>query len=217
MTPATSRRVTVAGGGELISDAIAHNCKFMIQGRPFTADFRILKLPGSDIILGVNWFTLHNPVTFDFVGRKLTIDMEGDAATFSDHLIPNTNLLILSEECSKLIEQGASGYFLFQGTDNSEEPTPPIHDALASLLEQFQDISSAPEGLPPKREIDHHIPLLPGTTPPNIRPYRMSHSQKNTIEAIIKQMLQNKEIRPSCSPYSSPIILVRKKDKSWLK
>jgi hypothetical protein len=43
----------------------------------------------------------------------------------------------------------------------------------------------------------------------------MSHSQKNTIEAIIKQMLQNKEIRPSCGPYSSPIIMVRKKDKSW--
>jgi hypothetical protein len=43
----------------------------------------------------------------------------------------------------------------------------------------------------------------------------MSHSQKDTIETIIKQMLQNSEIQPSCSPFSSPIILVKKKDKSW--
>ena len=51
--------------------------------------------------------------------------------------------------------------------------------------------------------------------PPNIRPYRMSHSQKNTVEQIIQQMLKNKEIRLSKSPYSSPILLVKNKDKSW--
>jgi hypothetical protein len=43
----------------------------------------------------------------------------------------------------------------------------------------------------------------------------MSHSQKNTIEAIIKQLLKKGEIQPSSSPFSSPVILVRKKDKSW--
>ena len=43
----------------------------------------------------------------------------------------------------------------------------------------------------------------------------MSHAQKNSIELLIKQMLQNAEIRPSKSPFSSPAILVRKKDKSW--
>jgi hypothetical protein len=43
----------------------------------------------------------------------------------------------------------------------------------------------------------------------------MSHSQKNSVELLIKSMLKNAEIRPSKSPYSSPAILVRKKDKSW--
>jgi hypothetical protein len=43
----------------------------------------------------------------------------------------------------------------------------------------------------------------------------MSHSQKNSVELLIKEMLQKSEIRPITSPYSSPIILVRKKDKSW--
>jgi hypothetical protein len=43
----------------------------------------------------------------------------------------------------------------------------------------------------------------------------MSFSQKNTIEALIQEMLKNAEIRPSKSPFSSLVILVRKKDKSW--
>jgi hypothetical protein len=43
----------------------------------------------------------------------------------------------------------------------------------------------------------------------------MSHSQKNLVELLVKEMLKNSEIRTSTSPYSSPIILVRKKDQSW--
>jgi hypothetical protein len=61
MTPAATRKVTVAGGGELLSQAMAYNFQFFIHGKPFSADFRILELNGSYVILGVNWFKLHNP------------------------------------------------------------------------------------------------------------------------------------------------------------
>jgi hypothetical protein len=103
-----------------------------------------------------------------------------------------------------------------ESEDNQQTTdTPPLPDELANLLHQFQDIFQEPTGLPPHRDCDHHIPLKEGAKPPNIRPYRMSHSQKNSVELLIKEMLQKSEIRPSTSPYSSPIILVRKKDKSW--
>jgi hypothetical protein len=91
----------------------------------------------------------------------------------------------------------------------------PVSEAVRELLLQFKDIFETPKGLPPPREHDHHIPLIPGKKPPNIRPYRMSHSQKTVVEQIIQEMLKNKEIRLSTSPYSSPILLVKKKDKSW--
>jgi hypothetical protein len=217
MVQAEARTVTVAGGGILTSTAIAPNCSFKIQDKQLCASFRILQLQGSDIILGVNWFKLHNPVTFDFLARTLTLGNKGESQTFQDHLVPDTNLLISADECSKLIDQGATGYLLYSAEEVSESaPSPPsIPDALAAIVEEFQDIFSEPTQLPPHRSADHNIPLIPGAKPPNIRPYRMSHSQKNTIETIIKQLLQKGEIQHSSSPFSSPVILVKKKDKSW--
>jgi hypothetical protein len=182
-------------------------------------NFRILELQGADIILGVDWFKQHNPVTFDFIGRQLTIGVQGKLLTFKDHLLPTDKLLTSSDTCNKLLSQGATGYFLLytdmeQHQDNPEVDMP-VSDPICKLLHQFKDIFELPKGLPPQREQDHHIPLLPSKKPPNIRPYRMSHSQKTTVEQIIQEMLQNKEIRLSSSPYSSPILLVKKKDKSW--
>jgi hypothetical protein len=218
MQPTTARTVTVAGGGTLVSEVVAKNCQFQIEGQTFQADFRILKLQGSDIILGVNWFKSYNPVTFDFVDRKLSLAKDGITHTFHDHLVPKENLIISAEECAKLLDHGAAGYLLQSPTEldtcPSKLPQNNNTNASVDILQEFEDIFSPPTGLPPHRESDHKIPLLPGATPPNIRPYRMSHSQKNTIEAIINEMLQNKEIQHSCSPFSSPVILV-KKDKSW--
>jgi hypothetical protein len=218
MQPAPSRTVTVAGGGTLISEWVARHCKFSIEGKPFQADFRVLKLQGSDIILGVNWFKEHNPVTFDFVARTLSLSLKGKTHSFSDHLIPAQKLIISAEECSKLIDNGATGYILLSATDadtaTKEQHLPPVPALLEEIVTQFQDIFSAPQGMPPHKSTDHCIPLIPGATPPNIRPYRMSHNQKNIIEAIIKEMPHNEEIQPSSSPFSSLVILVKKKDKS---
>jgi hypothetical protein len=100
LTTITPRKVTVAGGGELCSSEMAQNCKFVIQGKTFCTNFRILDLQGSDIILGVNWFKQYNPVTFDFIGRTLTMEVEGQQLILADHMLSDTNFLISAEECS---------------------------------------------------------------------------------------------------------------------
>jgi hypothetical protein len=69
--------------------------------------------------------------------------------------------------------------------------------------------------LPPRRDCDHEIPLLEGSKPPNLRSYIIPHKQKVEVERLIKEMLQDSFLRPSHNPYSSPAILVRKKDESW--
>ena len=73
-----------------------------------------------------------------------------------------------------------------------------------------------PHELPPSRwEHDHSITLFPGAQPPNVHPYRYSFTQKNEIEKIIKELLEAGVNRPSISPYSSPVVMVLKKDGEW--
>ena len=71
-----------------------------------------------------------------------------------------------------------------------------------------------PKGLPPVRE-EHAINLKPGHDPMNVRPYRYPYHQKNEIERQVKELLEIGHVRPSQSEYSSPIILVKKKNNKW--
>ena len=72
-----------------------------------------------------------------------------------------------------------------------------------------------PKGLPPIRDHDHAIHLIPGSVPPNMRPYRYPYVQKRKIERMIAEMLKAGIIQPSQSSFSAPVVLVHKKDGSW--
>ena len=95
--------------------------------------------------------------------------------------------------------------------DSKETETNPS-PAITALLKRFIGVFKMPGDLPPKRTREHAITLQEGTSTINMRPYRYSHTQKNEIEKLVKEMLQAGIIRPSISPFSSPVLLVKKKD-----
>ena len=72
-----------------------------------------------------------------------------------------------------------------------------------------------PKGIPPIRDHDHAIHLIPGIVPPKIRPSRYPYVQKSEIECMIAEMLEADIIQPSQSSFSAPVVLVHKKDGSW--
>ncbi|KAK1608406.1 hypothetical protein QYE76_032079 [Lolium multiflorum] len=98
--------------------------------------------------------------------------------------------------------------------DSSDSPIQlPVE--VVQIIKQFQSVFEEPVGLPPRRLCDHSIPLIPGAQPVNRKPYRYTPQLKTEIEKQIAEMLASGVIRISTSAFSSPIILVRKKDGSW--
>ena len=71
-----------------------------------------------------------------------------------------------------------------------------------------------PPGLPPERTITHGIDLNPGSKPVSRPSYRLSVSEASEVERQLADYLQRGFIRPSNSPWASPILLVKKKDGS---
>jgi hypothetical protein len=88
-------------------------------------------------------------------------------------------------------------------------------DLLPRLLDDFADIFAEPQGLPPARPIDHRIHLKADMQLVAVRPYRYPQLQKDELEKQCAAMLRQGIIRPSTSPFSSPVLLVRKQDSSW--
>jgi hypothetical protein len=83
------------------------------------------------------------------------------------------------------------------------------------LLQSYSDIFVDKVCFPPPRAHNHSIPLVPGARPVLVRPYRYSPALKNEIESQVQEMLDVRLIQPSTSPFSSPMLLVKKKDKTF--
>nr|GFB30666.1 retrovirus-related Pol polyprotein from transposon 17.6 [Tanacetum cinerariifolium] len=86
---------------------------------------------------------------------------------------------------------------------------------LEQLFIRFDSLFQVPTTLPLHRSIDHHIHLLPDSTSVNVRPYLYPHNQKGEIEKFVNEMLSQGIIRYSQSPFSSLVLLVKKKDESY--
>ena len=69
-------------------------------------------------------------------------------------------------------------------------------------------------GLPPTREIDFAIDLIPGTQPISKAPYRMAPTELQELKEQLQDLLSKGFIRPSVSPWGAPVLFVKKKDGS---
>jgi hypothetical protein len=69
-------------------------------------------------------------------------------------------------------------------------------------------------GMPPDREVEFVIDLLPGTTPISKRPYKMSVEELKELKKQLTELQEAGYIRPSSSPWGAPVLFVQKKDGS---
>ncbi|KAL0403038.1 UNVERIFIED_CONTAM: Transposon Ty3-G Gag-Pol polyprotein [Sesamum radiatum] len=86
---------------------------------------------------------------------------------------------------------------------------------LDTLLIEYADLFEEPKPLLPKRKHEHGINLREGASAINIRPYRYPVVQKDEIEKLAQGMFDSRVIRESNIPYSSLVVLIKRKDSSW--
>ena len=84
-----------------------------------------------------------------------------------------------------------------------------------SVVREFPDVFLEDlDGLPPHREVEFSIDLLPGAQPISKAPYRMAPLELQELKEQLQELLDKGFIRPSVSPWGAPVLFVKKKDGS---
>lgn len=80
----------------------------------------------------------------------------------------------------------------------------------------FPDVFRAElQGMPPERDLEFRIYLLPGTRPIYIAPYRLAPLFQEELKKQLDDLLSKQLIKRSVSPWGAPVLFTLKKDGSW--
>lgn len=186
ITKCVGLQVAVANGEQIPGSGMCENARITKDGQIFSIRLYVIPLAGFELVLGVNC-TL-GAILWDFNALTMTFTIMGRSITWrGDQVRPHSALRAVSAVL-------------------------PSSSALEHVLTDFSDLFQEPTSLPPARSCDHRITLAHGVDPVAVRPYRYPQAQKDEIEKQCGSMLELGLIRPSRSPYSSPVLLVLKQD-----
>ncbi|MCO5550793.1 hypothetical protein L7F22_004284 [Adiantum nelumboides] len=211
--------VLAAPGRDVAITPVIGKLRLHCQGYLGQEDFYIMRLEGCDVLLGIPWYH-KNSVVVDYQARKATLTTEKDRSIVLDIKLKGESIPIVSASAfSKLMKTSLFVYSIFLKEVSNEDRTnmstldTERQDFLHSHADCFSE--GLPGELPPVRPEDHTIDLIPGSTPPNRPPYRVSRAQNEEIMNQVKDLLEKGLIQSSSSPFCSPMLLVLKKDGSW--
>nr|KYP74492.1 Retrotransposable element Tf2 [Cajanus cajan] len=219
--PASGLQVMVGNGNSLSTEGKISNLQVQVQGQLLQLPVYLLSVSGADLVLGAAWLATLGPHIADYSSLTIKFYKDKKLVTLRGEKIKSAGLSQFNHLKRLTHTQGIAEIFTLQlmSTFSEEDQWKDIPDTLepeiAILLYHYRKIFAKPMGLPPPRSQNHRIPLLQGSAAVKVRPYKYPHSQKQQIEVMIKEMLEDGIISPSSSPFSSPIILVKKKDGTW--
>jgi hypothetical protein len=221
IAPAPLFKVLVGNGNSLSPEGSIPELCVAVQNHDIKIPVYLLPIVGADLILGATLLATLGPHAADYKALSIKFFDKGKYIT-------------LQGERSQVPQQAQLHHMRRLYQTDAIEACFAIHRAkpvtkqdcwlelptdmepeLVLLLNKFKEVFHKPTGLPPPRLQNHTIPLMEGKGPVKVRPYRYPQSQKEQIEIMIQDMLAEGIIQPSTSPYSSPIVLVKKKDGTW--
>ncbi|XP_027905716.1 uncharacterized protein LOC114165258 [Vigna unguiculata] len=171
--------VSTPASGQVSTNLACVGCLMEVEGRRFKLNLVCLPLEGLEVILGMDWLSI-NHVVLDCGRRKIVFpDTEGIE-------------LMTSGEAVKEMRQGSTCFVLVaqEKKRSTEEQISRI-----SVVDEYADVfpDEIPE-LPPSRDIDFSIDLIPGAGPVSVAPYRMAPAELAELKNQIEDLLEKKFI-----------------------
>ncbi|KAI0492199.1 hypothetical protein KFK09_026466 [Dendrobium nobile] len=198
------------------STGICKGVEMSLQEIRVVEDFLPLRLGSTDVILGMKWLQTLGETKVNWGTMVMELMVEGKRVKLKgEQGLSRAGVSLRS--MVKIIHEEGGGFLveLQSLEDQPEGENKPIPALVQPFLQEFEDVFQPPVGLPPDREREHQIILKEGVSPISVRPYRYPQVQKDEIEKLVGEMLEGGIIQPSVSPFSSPVLLVKKKDGSW--
>ncbi|GJV81639.1 putative reverse transcriptase domain-containing protein [Tanacetum coccineum] len=211
--------VKLADGRIVGLNTIIRGCTLNFLNHPFNIDLMPVELGSFDVIIGMDWLAKYHAVIICAekiiripFGDKILI-VRGDGSS-NKH---RTRLNIIS--CTKAQEYLTKGCHVFlanitatKDEDKSKEKR--LEDV--PVVQEFPEVF--PEdlpGIPPTRQVEFQIDLVPGATPVARAPYRLAPSEMKELAEQLQELTDKGFIRPSSSPWGASVLFVKKKDGSF--
>lgn len=188
--------VRVANGHILQCTHFLPNASWTCTDATFSTRFQFIPLGSYDGILGLDWLIQLGPMQVDWGQKWMAFPYHGQQVLLQG--------VLPAELAYTIVELSVV-----------RADSTPLQPEIQQLLAKFASVFADPTGLPPRRHHDRHIPLIPSARPISIRPYRVTPELKSEIEKQVQEMLDSGVITRSNSPFSSPVILVKKKGTTW--
>ncbi|GJQ98306.1 putative reverse transcriptase domain-containing protein [Tanacetum coccineum] len=207
----TSYEVELADGKVVCTNTVLKGCTLNLLDHLFDIDLMPIELGTFDVIIGMDWLVERDAVIVcgkkevhvPYKNKTLVVKSDSGASRLK---------VISCIKARKYIERG-SQLFLAQVTE--KEPS-------KKQLQDVPVIRNFPEvfpddlpGLPPPRQVEFRIELVPGAAPVARAPYRLAPSELKELSDQLKELLEKGFIRPSSSPWGAPVLFVKKKDGSF--
>ncbi|XP_070682440.1 uncharacterized protein [Malus domestica] len=181
----------------------------MVEGIVMPADLIPLDIVDFDVILGADWLH-YNRAHIDCYGKSVTFYRPGlPEVTFVGERGGVRYGVISAIRARKLLSKGCQGYLAYVV----------LNDVVPTRIEEVGVVRHYPDvfpddlsGLPPDRDVEFSIDLLPGTDPISLTPYRMAPAELRELKIQLQELLDKGFIQPSSSPWGAPVLFVRKKD-----
>ncbi|RVW60053.1 Retrovirus-related Pol polyprotein from transposon 17.6 [Vitis vinifera] len=197
-------------GDSVVASRMLRNCIVMIGYREMPVDLVLLDLQDFDVILGMDWLASYHAFV-DCFEKRVTFSIPGQPKfSFEGKHVDRPLRMISALRASSLLKKGCQGFLASVMSNESDlklEDIPIVKEYPDVFLEDLP-------GLPPKREVEFTIDLVPGTGPMSKAPYRMAPVELKELKVQLQELLDKGFIRPSVSPWGAPVLFVKKKDGS---